>query len=101
MNRGHLAPAGDIKSSQLAINETFLLTNISPQVGNGFNRGYWLQVESFVRRLVHDFDDIYVVTGPLYLSKKDEKDEKSYVTYQVLGDLPNTAVPTHFFKGFT
>ena len=32
------APAGDHKGSQKAMDETFSLTNISPQVGQGFNR---------------------------------------------------------------
>ena len=37
-DRGHMAPAADAKFSQAAMNETFILTNISPQVGKGFNR---------------------------------------------------------------
>lgn len=31
-------PAADAKRSQDAMDETFLLTNIAPQVGEGFNR---------------------------------------------------------------
>ena len=31
-DRGHMVPAADAKSSQAAMNETFLLTNIAPQV---------------------------------------------------------------------
>ena len=31
-------PAADAKSSQEAMDETFLLSNIAPQVGDGFNR---------------------------------------------------------------
>jgi len=31
-DRGHLVPAGDIKSSQEALNQTFILSNVSPQV---------------------------------------------------------------------
>jgi endonuclease G len=37
-DRGHLVPAADVKNSQVNMNETFYLTNISPQVGEGFNR---------------------------------------------------------------
>ena len=37
-DRGHMVPAGDAKFSQEAMDETFLLSNIAPQVGNGFNR---------------------------------------------------------------
>lgn len=31
-------PAADAKISQKAMDETFYLTNIAPQVGDGFNR---------------------------------------------------------------
>jgi endonuclease G len=37
-DRGHMVPAADAKISQQAMNETFYLTNIAPQVGDGFNR---------------------------------------------------------------
>lgn len=37
-DRGHMVPAADVKNSQTSMNETFYLTNISPQVGEGFNR---------------------------------------------------------------
>lgn len=37
-DRGHMVPAADVKNSQVSMNETFYLTNISPQVGQGFNR---------------------------------------------------------------
>jgi endonuclease G, mitochondrial len=37
-DRGHQVPAADAKISQQAMNETFYLTNICPQIGDGFNR---------------------------------------------------------------
>jgi endonuclease G, mitochondrial len=37
-DRGHQVPAADAKLSQVAMNETFYLSNICPQVGDGFNR---------------------------------------------------------------
>jgi endonuclease G len=40
---------------------------------------------------------VYVVSGPLYLPRQ-EADGKWYVRYQVIGNPPNTAVPTHFYK---
>lgn len=64
-----LIPVGDMTGSQQAMNESFLMTNISPQVGVGFNRGYWARVEGFVRHLAGQYDSVYVVTGPLFLPK--------------------------------
>ncbi|KAG7826187.1 hypothetical protein KL909_000239 [Ogataea angusta] len=97
-DRGHQAPAADAKFSQVAMDETFYLTNMSPQVGAGFNRDYWAHFEDFVRRLTTGYGSVRVVTGPLYLPKKDPVDGKYKVTYEVIGNPPNIAVPTHFFK---
>lgn len=96
-DRGHQAPAADAKFNQLAMDETFFLTNMCPQVGDGFNRDYWSHFEDFARRLTNKYDDVRIMTGPLYLPKKGE-DGKYRVTYEVIGSPPNIAVPTHFFK---
>ncbi|KAL9935743.1 hypothetical protein V8E36_005320 [Tilletia maclaganii] len=96
-DRGHMVPAADAKSSQQAMDETFLLTNMAPQVGAGFNRDYWAHTEDFVRRLTAAFADVYVFTVPLYLPRQDP-DGKHRVTYEVIGNPPNIAVPTHFAK---
>ena len=57
---------------QEAMNETFLLTNIAPQVGEDFNRHYWAGVENWCRKLTSAFQDVYVFTVPLYLPKLDK-----------------------------
>jgi len=61
------------------MDETFLLTNIAPQVGDGFNRlcvaiikriprtANWAYLEDWCRRLPGTFQDVYVFTVPLYL----------------------------------
>ncbi|KAJ1947366.1 nuclease [Linderina pennispora] len=97
-DRGHMAPAGDAKINMEAMTETFLLSNMAPQVGIGFNRHYWAYLEGFVRDLTKQFDDIYVITGSLFLPTKNEATGKWTVTYEVIGNPPNVAVPTHFYK---
>ncbi|KAK6202273.1 mitochondrial nuclease [Scheffersomyces amazonensis] len=96
-DRGHQAPAANAKFSQEAMDETFYLTNMSPQVGEGFNRDYWAHFEDFGRRLTNKYDSVRIMTGPLYLPKKGE-DGKYRISYEVIGSPPNIAVPTHFFK---
>ncbi|THH31760.1 hypothetical protein EUX98_g2441 [Antrodiella citrinella] len=96
-DRGHMVPAADAKASQDAMDETFLLTNIAPQVGAGFNRHYWAYVEDWCRRLTGTFSDVYVFTIPLYLPKLDS-DGKWRVHHEVIGSPPNVSVPTHFAK---
>ena len=64
-DRGHLAPAGDMKWSSASMSESFFMSNMSPQIP-GFNRGIWKKLESQVRNWAIDNSIIYVVTGPIF-----------------------------------
>ncbi|CAO3619449.1 unnamed protein product [Mucor hiemalis] len=124
-DRGHMAPAADAGTTQDSLDETFLLTNVAPQVGVGFNRQYWAYLESFCRDLTSNFTDVFVYTGPLFLpqlvsnSKEYAFDgskvsfgdngfqkgaattvgEKYIMQYSFIGSKsPAVAVPTHFYK---
>jgi endonuclease G, mitochondrial len=84
-DRGHLAPAAAMKWSALAMSESFLMSNMSPQ-RPGFNRGIWKSLEGIVRGWADENDEIYVVTGPV-----------------LRGNLPTigpneVAVPEFFYK---
>jgi len=79
------------------MDDTFSLSNMCPQVGEGFNRDYWAHFEDFCRRLTGRYPSVRVITGPLYLPKR-EADGKWRVSYEVIGNPPNVAVPTHFYK---
>lgn len=97
-DRGHQVPAADCKWSQKAMNETFYLSNMCPQVGEGFNRDYWAHFEDFCRRLTDRYPSVRIVTGPLYLPRRDPTDGKWYTKYEMIGNPPSVAVPTHFYK---
>ncbi|PYI23598.1 hypothetical protein BO86DRAFT_386528 [Aspergillus japonicus CBS 114.51] len=97
-DRGHQVPAADCKWSQEAMDGTFALSNMCPQVGEGFNRDYWAHFEDFCRGLTKKYPSVRVVTGPLYLPTRDPADGKWRVSYEVIGNPPNVAVPTHFYK---
>ncbi|EDW31327.1 GL11082 [Drosophila persimilis] len=95
-DRGHMAAAGNHRLHQKHCEETFYLSNMAPQVGQGFNRDAWNSLEMHVRKLTKSYSNVYVCTGPLYLPHKED-DGKMYVKYEVIGS--NTvAVPTHFYK---
>lgn len=53
------------------MDETFLLSNMAPQVGRGFNRDYWKYLEEWCRDLTSTFQDVFIFTIPLYLPSKD------------------------------
>jgi endonuclease G len=67
-DRGHLAPAGDMKWDELAMSQSFLMSNMSPQTP-AFNRGIWRRLETKVRDWAVEKDSIYVITGPLFSPK--------------------------------
>ena len=69
-DRGHLAPAGDMKISNLAMNESFLYSNISPQ-SPLLNRDKWKSLETLVREWASE-EKIHVVTGGILVSGLQE-----------------------------
>ncbi len=84
-DRGHLAPAGDMKWNYNAMSESFLMSNMSPQAPS-FNRGIWRSLESSVRVWATEKDSIYVITGPLLGS------------IDTLIGLNEVGVPDSYFK---
>jgi len=67
-DRGHMAPAAAMRWSVKAMSESFLLSNMAPQVGAGMNRGIWKELEAKVRDWVDARGELYVVTGNIYAS---------------------------------
>ena len=68
-DRGHLAPAADMKWSEQAMKESFYLSNISPQ-NNNLNRGVWKSIEELTRNAAKRYNNVLVVTGPVFKSEK-------------------------------
>lgn len=63
-DRGHLAAAADFSWSQEAIDGTFFMSNMSPQVP-AFNRGVWKKLEEKVRGWGVVDKELFIVTGPI------------------------------------
>ena len=85
-SRGHMCPAGDNKWDELAMKETFLLTNICPQ-NSKLNSGLWNSLEMDCRQWAKGYGDIYIVCGPVFTKKEHETIGKNKVV-----------VPEAFFK---
>lgn len=84
-DRGHLCPAADMDFSRIAMEESFLMSNISPQAPE-FNRGIWKDLETEVRNWAKKEHKILVVTGPVFNENKGTIGEDKVV------------VPGSFFK---
>lgn len=83
-DRGHMAPAADMKWNKKAMNESFYLTNICPQ-NHSLNAGGWKRLEEKVRAWADRDSAIIVISGPL-------------LDGPVSRLASGVAVPTGFFK---
>jgi endonuclease G len=84
-DRGHLAPAYDMRWSAQAMSESFLLSNITPQ-DHGFNEHIWADLENAVRIWARQHAVVYVVTGPVLTDNMES-----------IGP-DKVAVPEYFYK---
>lgn len=84
-DRGHMAPAADMKWSERTMTESFYLSNICPQ-DRGLNGGIWLGLEEAVRDWARAQGNVYVVCGPIMGE-----------TFDTIGENA-VAIPDGFFK---
>jgi len=84
-DRGHLAPAADFTWTALGLDESFYMSNMSPQLP-GFNRGIWKKLEAKVRSWAKQEGELFVVTGPIFGKNK-----------KTIGKN-NVGIPSHYYK---
>lgn len=84
-DKGHLCPAGDMGFNHTAMEESFMMSNMSPQAPD-FNRGIWKDLETQVRDWAKEDHKLYIVTGPIF------KDDKGTI------GADNVEVPGYYYK---
>jgi len=85
-DKGHMAPAGDMKWGSVPMRESFYLTNICPQ-NHALNEGPWNDLEQKIRSLARRYGRVFVVCGPIVGEN----------IHGTIGDSKVT-VPDAFFK---
>lgn len=85
-DRGHMAPAGDMKWSEKAMTQCFYMTNIAPQK-QVLNSGPWNKLEERCRTWANKYGEVYIICGPVLTDRPTEFIGASKV-----------AVPKRFFK---
>lgn len=85
-DRGHMAPAADMKWSKQAMTESFYTSNICPQNQN-LNKGDWKDLEEHVRNMATKYDNVYVACGPIVSVRPKH-----------IGYSKKIAVPDAFYK---
>lgn len=71
-DRGHIAPAADMKWSAQAMEESFYTSNICPQNRN-LNRGDWKDLEELTREWAVRTGRVSVTAGPIYRSSSPSR----------------------------
>lgn len=85
-DKGHAAPDGDLSWDQQVEYESFLMTNMYPQLG-GLNRGIWKLLETSIRGWAVQTNNTYnIYVGAIYNTATDKK----------IGN--GVVVPTAFYK---
>lgn len=91
-NRGHQIAAADRKCTQEMMDQTFYVTNMTPQLGR-FNSTLWGSLEGKVRsEWCHD--TLYVVTGAYFKGKHDS----SIATSTTDSSGKRCPIPSHYYK---
>ena len=85
-DRGHMAPAGDMKWSETAMYESCYLSNICPQ-NPDLNGGRWRILEEKCRDLAGDYSSVNIVCGSIIEDGR----------YGTIGES-KVVVPDAFFK---
>jgi endonuclease G len=88
-DKGHLCPAADMAFDQAAMEESFFMSNMSPQKP-AFNAGIWRELEECARDWARRFGRLYVVTGPVFPT----------TGYEALGQIgfSKVTVPGAYYK---
>ena len=85
-DRGHMAPAADMRWRSQTMKESFYLSNVCPQNHN-LNSGAWNDLEKQVRYEARYYKSIYVVCGPIFEFNEPRHIGRNHVM-----------VPDSFFK---
>lgn len=85
-DRGHMAPAADMRWSEQAMKESFYMTNMCPQNHNN-NAGDWKDLEELVRDIAGKYGDIFICVGPVVTDVN-----------HTIGTVRKIVVPSAFYK---
>lgn len=89
-DRGHLAPAADMRFSRSSMTASFFFSNIAPQYP-GLNRGVWSKIEALTREEALRNGAVYIATGPIFYRDRVTRD-------RVFIGPDKIPVPDAFFK---
>lgn len=85
-DRGHMAPANDMKWSKASMEESFYMTNICPQL-HELNDGCWRKLELAIHKWAKRDKRLIIASGPVLKN-----------VMHTIGPDQNISVPAAFYK---
>jgi DNA/RNA endonuclease G (NUC1) len=98
-DQGHLTPSADLTTSRLAVHNSFVMSNMTPQVCQ-FNRGVWQILEGLTRLWAKEYGEVYVLSGSIFDRNGDgvRDPDASAVLMTSKNGNKRVAVPSAFYK---
>ena len=93
-DRGHMAPARDMEYNRERMQDSFFMSNMSPQLPN-VNRVKWKGIEDFTRRTAIKFGEVFVITGPIFEGTGGFMPSREKSIELASGNIP---IPVAFYK---
>ena len=94
-SRGHQIANADRNGEDGMCDQTYYMTNLTPQLQNGFNGGIWSNLENAVQALTSSCDTVYVITGAAFRKKGGSEVVNTIVNSRDSKTLP---VPNYYWK---
>lgn len=94
--RGHQIPNADRNGVDEMMAQTYYMTNITPQLQNGFNADIWLDLEKAVRNVAYNCDTVYVVTGAAFRKKGGSETINTF--FNTRYDDKELSIPNYYWK---
>jgi endonuclease G len=98
-DQGHLAAFANQTSSKIAGNNSFVMSNMTPQTCQ-FNRGIWQILEGIIRRWAREKQTIYVISGSILDRDGDGVRDPDDLAARMHSKNKQfrVAIPTSFYK---
>lgn len=98
-DQGHVTPNGNMTMSKIAVHNSFIMSNMTPQFCQ-FNSGVWKILEELVRRWAVARETVYVFTGSIFDRNGDGARDADEAALRMLSNnkKKRVAIPSAFYK---
>jgi len=97
-DRGHMVPRSDMNRTNVAMDNTFIMSNMTPQ-HCAFNRGPWEVLEGLIRNWAGQVETTWIITGAVYDRSAPPGRDSDDEAWRMNGQLgARVAIPSAQYK---